>query len=607
LTSLGIANWWGFTPPRPRFHLGLPSSSEEGSFEKISHLQSLIPLLIFLCVFWLVFSGSFLAQQPPADSSSPIKGRVTAENGRGAPQAMISLRRVGGLMETMRWTNSDADGNFQFNSLAEGAYHLSASSPGYVPAEDPFTGKPESVLYYPGDFASLSVVKGGVITGTVTDAAGNPAVNAQVAALPLEKKRVETAFRPFPFIVNDRGIFRIYGLATGIYQVRAGGSDNSYLFSAYDGLVPSFYSVEADGSPSRVEVRTGLEISGVDIRLRPEFGHAIRGELAIAPSLDSSKIWATIFLIQAESGSLVRTSATGKENLAWKFALSHVPDGNYFLLARTLREAETPGASDPVAVTVRGQDIGGIRLTVNPLGSLAGRVVLEPAAAGTGCTSPASGWMKALVLSALRLSNPKETRLLEPFFPAEAEAVIDAKGNFQLADLFTGNHYLRVHLPSRALYLKSVLPVAVSTAPNNLTASTSRLVFPVGRGSAGNSIKITLAQGAAEISGKLAVKEGETTGLGSRRVFLIPAEEEARDNILRYAETRADGEGKFLLRNLAPGEYRLIAWPEANLPGGATELPSYFSTSFRQKLRQAAAREHSFTLKPCQSSEIQLR
>jgi hypothetical protein len=215
--------------------------------------------------------------------------------------------------------------------------------------------------------------------------------------------------------------------------------------------------------------------------------------------------------------------------------------------------------------------------------------------------------MKALVVSTLRLSNPKETRLLEPFFPAEAEAMIDAKGNFQLAGLFTGNHYLRVHLPSRAWYLKSVLVVANSTAAHTLAASTSRLVFPVGKGSGGSPIQITLAAGAAEISGKLVAPEGEPAGGRSGKVFLIPAEEEAKDNVLRYAETRADGEGKFLLRNLAPGEYRLLAWPEANLPGTTGELPSHFAASFRLKLRQTAAREKPFTLKPCQAGEIQLQ
>ena len=538
------------------------------------------------------------AQQSLAPGSGVIRGKVLAENGRGLPQATIFLHRVGDQPDAMRWTNSDADGKFQFGSLAEGAYRLTVTSLGYVMEGDPITGKAELPLYYPGDSVSLSLEKGGIITGAVTDAAGNPAVNAQVTALPVEREGKEFPLR-FPVRTDDRGIYRIYGLHAGNYHVRAGGSASNYSFSAYDGIAPSFYSMEADGAPSVVGVRTGLEITGIDMRLRAEIGQTIRGEVTLSPSLKSSKLWAEINLIHAESGILERTSATSRETLAGKFTLAHIPDGNYYLLAQTPREMETRGASTPVPLSIRGQDVSNVKLVMNPLGTLAGRVVIEKTETGAECAPPGINWMKGLVLSTRRLPDRKQKSVLDPFLPSEAETAVGNKGEFQLAGLATGSHQLSVHLPLRALYLKSVKPGMDSATGAKPAAS--RLVFSIRGSQAAENLQITLAPGAAEISGHIAAPAGEAGSAGAVRIFLVPAEENSTDDILRYAETRPDGNGAFQLRNLAPGSYSLLPWPERNIPATTAELPAFFSSSFRLKLRQAAAHERGVTLKPCQS------
>jgi hypothetical protein len=433
----------------------------------------------------------------------------------------------------------------------------------------------------------------------VTDAAGNPAVSAQVAALPIERDTEEFPRRLFPTTTDDRGTYRIYGMHSGNYRVRAGGSENNYMFSAYDGIAPSFYSMEVDGTPSVVLVKTSSEISGIDMRLRVEIGQTIRGEVALSPSLKSLKMWVEIHLIHTENGILERTAATSQENLAGKFTLAHIPDGNYYLLAQTAREVGTPGASDPVPLSVRGQDVSNVRLVMNPLGTLAGRVVIEKAEMGAGCAPPGINWMKGLVLSTRRLADRKQESVLDPFLPAEAETVAGAKGGFQLAGLATGNHQLSVHLPAQALYLKSVLSSANSAAGPKSAAS--RLVFPVRVSQAVENLQITLALGAAEISGNVSAPGGEVGSVRAIRIFLVPVEQGSADDILRYAETQPDGDGKFLLRNLAPGTYRLLTWPEKNIAIPDSGPSTFFSSSFRLKLRQAAAQEPPVILKPCQS------
>jgi hypothetical protein len=535
--------------------------------DKHHQIQAKLKMRLRLCLTSTLFllggiSSSSLysqTQTPAADGSGKVQGRVLTQDGRGLPQAAVFLLGAGSDIGTMRWTNSDAAGKFQFDSVSSGAYHLSAAYPGYVMAEDPMTGKAESLVYYPGDFANLSIMKGGVITGTVTDAAGNPAIGAQVTAIPLERKPRELFHLPFPFTADDRGVFRIYGLHPGIYHIRAGSSESNYLGSAYDGLASSFYSVKGDGTPTSLEVRAGLEISGIDIRLQQEFGHAIRGEVAISPPLKSSRLWANLHLIRAENGILEKTVSTSQEGSTWKFSFSHILDGNYYLLALTGFSSDPPGASNPVLISVHGQDISNIKPVLNPLGMLAGRVLLQPAETAIKCPLPDPALMKRLVVSTLRLSERKEKNFLESFLPTEAESVPDSRGEFRLTGLSAGNHFLRVHIPSPTPYLKSILPAAIPK--NGTKTKTSRLLFPIQGGQSSDPIEITLAQGASEISGKVMMAEGVVGGLNRLRIFLVPADREAADNLLRYAETRPDRNGGFSLRNIAPGDYRLFVLP----------------------------------------------
>jgi hypothetical protein len=97
-----------------------------------------------------------------------------------------------------------------------------------------------------------------------------------------------------------------------------------------------------------------------------------------------------------------------------------------------------------------------------------------------------------------------------------------------------------------------------------------------------------MANGAAEVSHGL-------------RIFLVPAEREAADNLLSYAETRPDRDGGFSLRNIAPGDYRRLVLPEDHLPAKISELPVSFLAPFRLKLQKEATRGNLISLTPCQS------
>jgi hypothetical protein len=69
----------------------------------------------------------------------------------------------------LRSVRTDEDGGFSLSGLTDAAYVLAVVAPPYVADA---AGLPS--YYRPGDRATLRLVKGGVITGSVTDWSGNP-------------------------------------------------------------------------------------------------------------------------------------------------------------------------------------------------------------------------------------------------------------------------------------------------------------------------------------------------------------------------------------------------------------------------------------------------
>ena len=119
-----------------------------------------------------------------------------------------------------------------------------------------------------------------------------------------------------------------------------------------------------------------------------------------------------------------------------------------------------------------------------------------------------------------------------------------------------------------------------------------------------SGVKVAIAVGAAGIKGKVTAAPDNKGGkLPARiRVYLLPAEAEAKDDLLRFAEVNAGDNGAFGFANLAPGKYLLTARaiPEAE-SGDKPPKPAAWNAIERAKLRrEAEAANASVELKVCQ-------
>src|SRR5262249_41998700 len=246
-----------------------------------------------------------------------------------------------------------------------------------------------------------------------------------------------------------------------------------------------------------------------------------------------------------------------------RFAIYGVTDGEYEITVRWLLPSnEEIIASSPRRVVVKGADVGGIELKLLPMASIAGKFALE---ATPGVCESKRKWSLEETLLAIRpVTKPGEAT------PARSQPVVNGlseKGEFTAYYLAADRYFLEPRLPNENWYVKAITAPASTSAPANtsgaargaLTADISRNGITLKAGEKITGVVATIADGAAGLSGKV-IPRTEGSPLPSRlRIHLIPAEARAADEVLRYAEAYARSDDSFLLSNLAPGKYWLIA------------------------------------------------
>ena len=540
-------------------------------------------------VFALLFCAVPLQSQ---NRTGAIGGRVITDGGQPLPGGRVYVGSVSDNANGAgRTTSADEQGRFSVPDLESGAYTVTANAPGYVQVRPPAGSQEAADSYYrrPGDSVTLTLRKGGVITGRVVDAQGEPVVGIGVRAHHVrnEEGRVVTSNYFFRLRrTDDLGNYRIYGLEPGAYVVSAGGGGSAFdftgNFSAYANEAPTYHPSATRDTAAQINVTVGSETTGIDIRYRGEPGRKISGKLAGA--IDSTGggfgDGVSVNLINVADGATeASTYVNPNEERAYSFG--GVADGEYELIARRNSRAGTSASSLPRRVAVRGADITGADLTLAPLGSITGALRIEPISAATSESTNGAGACQAL--GNQPASAPEEIVLIarrqrtdagKPAHRAAGAAVDDLPapdGSFALRGLAPGRYRLEVRPPSDHIYIRSITSFAAPAArtaansgtPKRTNATTPQRETPasdfdLAAGADVRGVRLTLAAGAASVAGRVRSSNDATTLPARLRIYLIPAAPEHADHAWRYRETLVDGDGTWRLRHLAPGAYHIL-------------------------------------------------
>jgi hypothetical protein len=539
-----------------------------------------------------------------ASKSDSLSGRVTSDSGHPIVGARVTIRQVGAATSTTAThvTKTERNGRFKIEALPNGSYFVSASLPGYFVKRES-ADSPNVRIYRSGESANIVLVKGGVVTGTISTVTATPLAAINVRAIKVSDPDSRPVAQTFSMErqSDDRGIYRIYGLEPGNYIVVA-GIDTERSINHYRNQVPTYYPSETRSAAREIRVEPGVENNGIDIIVRNELAHNISG-IILAHLTKTVAVAASVGLFDSATGLSVYETSLLLDKDSKGFAIRGVRDGEYELLVRCY--SCLPGSFSVKRVKVEGADITNLSVSLESVGSASGRIEVEPPspeANSLGCQGVDEHALgTSEVKGELDMTKESEPTLL---LPKSVTSKANSGGDFALISLRRGRYRITVKPDNDYLYLKSAVFLSKSAKSTLNTVSRERprdlandglLVKP---GDEISDIVLTLAYGAASVKGKV-ISDAGRRSFGVH-LYLVPAEPKYADTISLYAETSVNGDGTFLLANIIPGRYFVVAYDLDQTPFTSPRDVIWDATRRVELRRMAAGGKISVTLRPCE-------
>lgn len=567
-----------------------------------------------LCAFLIILFVSLCvsAQRPsePASAKAEVKsgaitGRVVNENGQPHVNAKVWVQPTTPEGSPVIQTTTNDNGVFKVSGLENGSYNVLAVVPACTP-------KPSNIriTYKDGELVTLMLMRGGVISGTVTNVKGEPVVGIGVRVRLTRDdngRNYGDRGQYYDNMTDDRGVYRVYGIPTGIYVVSADGSVQdppglaSLGVNAFANDLPTYAPSSDRENASEISVRFGEEVSDVNIRYRGERGSTISG---IVSGLPDNHRGYNLILTSIEQYRLSRNKQF--QNTNGEFTFDGVPDGEYQLAAFAHWNDQTFRKSESIFLNVRGGDIEGLVLTPAPMASIDGRVILEalktPPPECTEKSQPQFSETSAMAWQRVTEGAKKKPQFV---WSVGGPARPNAEGKLKFAGLPASEYYFAVRFSAQQWFLRSI--AFAPPTPNGKSIDATRTWTIVKPGDQLSGLTFTLAQGAGLIRGEISLAEGQT--LPEKTVaILVPAEPGTADDVLRYFAAPVNSEGRFWLNNVAPGRYWMLAQDgidDTRYEVSKVRLPD--GSELRSSLRQAAKKAKTeIEIKPCQDVTFRL-
>jgi hypothetical protein len=508
----------------------------------------------------LVFFGlaiSLFAQSPAKQTSKAprgaVSGRVTIKD-KGAAGVVIGIRKSEDFsrIEPMLRATTDPDGFYRLTNLAAGSYSLIPSAPGFVTADPKdmwnktvIVGEDENV-----EGINFALVRGGVITGRVTDADGRPVIEQQVNIYRVEafeqQSRQREIYPASSAQTDDRGIYRMFGLTAGRYKVSVGRADDvsSGQFSNTRAAYKQVFhpDVSDQAKAAIVEVSEGSQANDVDITV----GRPLQTYSASGRVIDAEKglpVPNMRFAFQRTAGQRVEfVNLPVASNASGEFFAEGLIPGQYAVYLYPNQNLEMRAET---SFDIIDQDVTGLTVRLTKGASLAGVVVFE--------SEDKAGLQKFPQLQ-LRAFVPGPNG---SGFGNSASSPISPDGSFRLAGLPSGTANIMLGVAAGPLPPKGL---SISRIERDGVVVPRRLAIKEGEQVTG--LRVVVAYGTGTIRGVVKFENGsqpEGTGI-FLRVTKVGQNMGPRP-------PEVDARGQFLIEGLSAGVYEIMA----SLVGGGPQ------------------------------------
>jgi hypothetical protein len=563
-----------------------------------------------LIKFWAA-RGVTMEPQAPGQSDEKyfqtLMDRIAARGlSTTLPENQISIMQFRAANTVRYSAQADARGRFTIPNVGPGVYTLEADQAGFFV----IPGRPAIATVEAGKPTNTSVpmLAGGTITGRVKNIAGKLLPNVNVIALQITYRngRIVPQAQSAQS-TDDRGEYRMFWLPPGDYVVLADppayplGTQGPAAPGPRGGVLPpvpmsspqfmrTFFPQALLTSDARIiTIKSGDQMSGMDITVQKGATYKLSGTIHAAPYIGTTppptrgrgrganadpnapqRIQGYLgleyrdpSLIDMRSTNLggsippagnffLETSADG---LRATFEVRDVLPGEYYLVPRVTQAVPTGLGifnANRVAVDVRDSDVNGLAIelvpntTVNGILTIDGRppgnVTARVAIAAVGNPSPT---YQGIVDRAV-IPNPDD-------------------GTFSIANIPHSRYLVEMGagLPPD-LYLSEVRLGAVNVLDTE---------FEVGRDTMPPPLQVSLRSGAGTVEG--VVRDGSARPVPNATAVVIPPEAR-RENRVLYRTATSDAAGKFSVKGIAPGSYKIFAFE--GLSGG-----EFYNARFLQK------------------------
>lgn len=567
--------------------------------------------------FSLLFGQSAPRANPGAPQSAPqetatVTGTSLDAGGRPLRKTGLTLTQTGaGVPASAQIPYSATSGNdgvFIFTGVAPGKYLLTAQHSGYLRTNYGAT-KPSqaghAIELAAGQALSdlrLIMLPVATIAGTVLDEDGDPVERASAELMRRVYLSGKWRFMPAGSAESDAdGKYRIQNVSPGKYYLRvrppgvagfgamlglpalsAAQAERASSAEAAQRYLTTYFPSGPDASTAQVlDVQPGTELAAMDFHLRKARVFHVKGKVGgNFPGRALRQI--NVALLPGENDFMkISMGAQGSDrtNIAadGSFDLAGIGPGVYSLLALPIN-----GALQTLAqrtITVGDHDVEDVSLTLQPMGSISGRVISEPSqnnVAGQISSAPPGSDPPALNLTI----TAEQTVAVTGYFHSKATS----EGIFRIGDIPPGQYTLNVSDVPHGAWVESITRGGQDVLDAGLYIES---------GDSGLPLEIRITKSSAQVTGT--VQDGEGVLVTGATVTVVP-DPDAPNRRWLYRQGSTDQNGQVSIEGLAPGTYRLYAWDD--IETGAGFDPEY--------LKSYAGKSVKITLKEDDSQSVSL-
>ena len=559
-----------------------------------------------------------LAQQRdvpvPVAGAAQIAGRVMSGDASPMPVRRAIVSIAGDALASARATITDDEGRFAFTSLPAGTYSISAKKAAWLPAESGASrpGRPGSrIALAAGEKRTVAVTmfRGAAVSGVLRHPNGAPVAGVNVYALPARALRDGDRGQSEAVLTNDRGEFRIYGLAPGEYVVTAvptpGGSGEigARSTAATDALLAAlaqrqsapgaagnsvapmtpapasgYAPIYFPGTPlpadaQRIRLSAGEERGSLSFEVTRVPVAAIEGTVSgTVPNLAGVQLAIVPEVRELRMGTGAPSIVAVPPNELGEFKYVNLAPGRYQVVARALGGPPEPvpgatgrgrvgGAGSAVVsgtgetlyavadVDIRGQDVKGLSLALQSGGSISGTVVFD-----SGGTPTPAGFGSVRLAVTLAEGNYMYsfggTRIGNMLSDVPAVNV-RPDGTFRISGLGPARYTVTCTLApdlAKTWTLRSVMSEGRDLLDTGLAGMSTNL----------RDVKVTLSDKRTSLGGSLRSESGTATN----EYFVIAFSTDRtqwQSGSRRSVSARPATDGSFTFSDLPAGEYFIAA------------------------------------------------